>query len=319
MIIRYNEEYQGPLSGIKIKVDLEEIEKIMSSCEREISFSKSSDDNMIPTANVQKLIDLIGPLRCCYGGSHGTLMIDYIDTFNKMSNLALDCADIWADRTEKLIKSQNYLLAKKSHNELTYVLNEFRKSNFNESLKDDETYKRYTNVLAKSQMLLQVLTKGKNELISQNQNSSQKLAYYTATKNKPEGNITNVISYFNKNLLAKIGILIILACFFYYPDAESPRMYSFLRFCVFVYCLAFGLKLFLERIHEQLVPVAYLIIGAYVQPFYKFFDPFIYNFSKNGSFTIRYNVNFQDSMIYCGIALIILLYFSYYYEVKRKN
>ena len=128
----------------------------------------------------------------------------------------------------------------------------------------------------------------------------------------------SVLEYLKNSLTAKIGILIILACWFYLPHSSNQLQFSFLRFCTFAYCLLCAAELFLMRVIDLLLPVAYIGIAMFVQPFYKFFD-FFESKRVHGKMTQVFNGDNANIMIYCGWILLALLAGTYFEKKYRRK
>lgn len=126
----------------------------------------------------------------------------------------------------------------------------------------------------------------------------------------------NFFEYLKVNLLAKIALIIIPVCIFCLPSEYSAGTFSFMRFAAFIYCVLWALRLFALRVKDQIVSVAYAALAVYVQPFYKFFDPYTIE-KTNGILKEVFNGNYYQ-LQHCGEIMIVLLILSYLEEVYRR-
>lgn len=122
------------------------------------------------------------------------------------------------------------------------------------------------------------------------------------------------IDYLYVNTWAKIGIACILALWFIDPDRWGSGTYDFIRLCVFIYCAYYAFELFLSRVKDTIVPIAYVLIAIYIQPFHKFYGYMV----KRGK-TEYLELGSYDISIWIGVALLVLLGATFYERKYRSK
>lgn len=121
------------------------------------------------------------------------------------------------------------------------------------------------------------------------------------------------IDYLKSSLTAQLGIIAICALWIIDPH-QWEYTYGFIQFCILVYCLICALELFILPIKDKILAFAYIIAGAWYQPFYE-----VISFWSTVGRTHNFMQGSEAYAIRLGfvfLALIVITYLEKRYRMK---